>query len=362
MNPIKIAVVGEGSIARAHIDRVQRCSETRLVAIAVMGVASEEGLHPSGQATDVPLFPCLEDCLGEGGVDAVILACSGSELVRLALLCVAANVPILMEKLTCLDEEDGNLLRHALSIRPVPCLMGHYRLHSPVISLARKTIDSGLLGELVSVQGNSRFFPPSDYYRAAEWRTARLALTVPDTLAHEIACLRYLCGDIVQVQSMLGGVSRADAGVPIPQTRCISLRFANGVVGSLMMSDLPRSLAADAVLPERYQDEDQCVITGRLCSLSLPDLCLRRYTASEEGTDWMPFETSQLTARRLDPMMEQLRHFCRVVQGEQEPLVSLNDGIENLRVTEAVAIAFISGSSEWVVACRSPARAKSRAM
>ncbi len=37
-----------------------------------------------------------------------------------------------------------------------------------------------------------------------------------------------------------------------------------------------------------------------------------------------------------NPLAEQIAHFAAVIRGEAEPLVSARDGLQNLRVTEAV--------------------------
>jgi len=46
---------------------------------------------------------------------------------------------------------------------------------------------------------------------------------------------------------------------------------------------------------------------------------------------------------RDDPLQHQMAHFARVVRGEEAPLVSARDGLNNLRVTEAIAEAAARG-------------------
>jgi len=54
---------------------------------------------------------------------------------------------------------------------------------------------------------------------------------------------------------------------------------------------------------------------------------------------------------RDDPLKLQLEHFGQVVRGETAPLVSARDGLQNLRITEAIAHAANAG----VVVDTSPA-------
>ena len=46
---------------------------------------------------------------------------------------------------------------------------------------------------------------------------------------------------------------------------------------------------------------------------------------------------------REDPLANQIEHFAAVIRGEEEPLVTCRDGLQNLRVTEAIAEAARTG-------------------
>ena len=39
----------------------------------------------------------------------------------------------------------------------------------------------------------------------------------------------------------------------------------------------------------------------------------------------------------VDPLERQLAHFCEVIRGNADPLVSVRDGLQNLRVVDAIA-------------------------
>jgi predicted dehydrogenase len=56
-----------------------------------------------------------------------------------------------------------------------------------------------------------------------------------------------------------------------------------------------------------------------------------------------PFEVSTLDVARTDPLANQVEHFAAVIRGEAEPIVSGRDGLNSLRVTEAVSEAARTG-------------------
>jgi len=58
---------------------------------------------------------------------------------------------------------------------------------------------------------------------------------------------------------------------------------------------------------------------------------------------WKPFQTDVVAMERKDPLAEQIEHFAAVIRGEAEPLVTARDGLQNLRVTDAIAEAARTG-------------------
>ena len=67
---------------------------------------------------------------------------------------------------------------------------------------------------------------------------------------------------------------------------------------------------------------------------------LKTYPRAEDRSWWKPFEEGVVGMVRDDPLTHQIEHFGAVVRGEAKPLVvSARDGLQNLRITEAIATA-----------------------
>ena len=96
-----------------------------------------------------------------------------------------------------------------------------------------------------------------------------------------------------------------------------------------------------------YDDEDCYHIAGTTGSLSVPTMRVKTYPGTRSW--WEPFDTSTETLERSDPLANQVTHFAAVIRGDAEPLVTCRDGLQNLRVTDAVAEAARTGQ---VVATR----------
>jgi len=90
-----------------------------------------------------------------------------------------------------------------------------------------------------------------------------------------------------------------------------------------------------------YGDEDCYHIAGTAGSLSIPTMRLRTFPGP--GSWYEPFETSVVPVERTDPLANQVEHFAAVIRGQAEPVVSGRDGLNTLRVTEAVVEAARTG-------------------
>jgi predicted dehydrogenase len=71
---------------------------------------------------------------------------------------------------------------------------------------------------------------------------------------------------------------------------------------------------------------------------------MKTYAKAEDRSWWKPFDVSVDEMTRDDPLAHQIEHFGRVVRGEANPIVSVRDGLQNPRMTEAIAEAARSGS------------------
>jgi predicted dehydrogenase len=81
------------------------------------------------------------------------------------------------------------------------------------------------------------------------------------------------------------------------------------------------------------------VIAGTDGSLAIPTMRLKTYRNKADRSWWKPFQIDVVELDRADPLARQLTHFCAVIRGEAKPLVTARDGLENLRITNAIAAA-----------------------
>jgi predicted dehydrogenase len=344
MNKTRIAVAGAGYIGQAHIGAA-RCSSTVTLSAVV---DPSPAARATADAAGVQLYASLAELLAKDKPDGVVLATPNQLHVPHALECIAAGLPMLLEKPIAQTVAQAETLVNAADAAQARILIGHHRAHSPIMAKAKQVVASGVLGRIVGVMGSAAFFKPDHYFADAPWRRELGAGPILLNLIHEVHNLRLLCGEIVAVQAF---TSHAVRGFAVEDTVSIGLRFANGALGSFFLSDTAacarsweQTSRENPAYPS-YDDEDCYTVCGTHGSLSIPTMRLKTYPRDEDRSWWKPFEVGVVGLVRDDPIKRQMEHFGAVVRGQAQPLVSARDGLANLRVTEAIVAAAKSGTT-----------------
>jgi predicted dehydrogenase len=349
MSKIRIAVAGAGLIGQAHIKVLGTSPSCMLSAIVDPSPAAIEVAAKAG----VPLYKTIDELLLTDRPEGLILATPNQLHVSQALRCMEAKLPILLEKPIATTVAEGEKIVAMVAATKARVLIGHHRAHSPIMAKAKEVIDSGKLGKLVAFLGSATFFKPDHYFLDAPWRKELGAGPILINMIHEVHNMRMLCGDIVAVQAF---GSNAIRGFPVEDTVAINLRFANGTLGTFMLSDTAASARSWEQTSQEnksytsYDDEDCYVITGTNGTLSVPTMRLKNYPRPEDRSWWKAFDASVVSMVREDPSKLQIEHFGEVIRGEVEPLVSAFDGLQNLRVTEAIFESTKTGQTIELVA------------
>lgn len=343
MSKTRIAVAGAGLIGRSHINVVQASATVELTAVVDPSPQADAIANAAG----VPLYRTLEDLLQQKRPDGVVLATPNQLHVPQALQCIEAGVSCLLEKPIAPTVAEAEALVTAAEMRGARLLIGHHRAHSPIMAKACAVVQSGQLGRVVGVMGSATFFKPDYYFDDGPWRREAGGGPILINMIHEVHNLRMLCGEVTAVQAIK---SHALRGFAVEDTVAISLQFASGALGSFLLSDVAASARSwehtsqeNKAYPS-YDDEDCYVISGTNGTLSVPTMRLKTYPRPEDRSWWKPFEVGVVGMVRDDPIKHQMEHFGAVVRGEAEPIVSARDGLENLRITEAIVKAAESGS------------------
>ncbi|MEM8813885.1 MAG: Gfo/Idh/MocA family oxidoreductase [Pseudomonadota bacterium] len=334
---VRIAVVGAGLIGLRHKEAVKSAGHI-LAAIADPDPAARAIAETDG----IPYFESVDALLAARLADGVIVATPNATHVDTGLACVRAGMPVLIEKPIATDAKDAERFLTAADRAGMPILVGHHRRHNPLISRAKAEIDNGTLGRIVTVQATFWLVKPDGYYEAT-WRRQPGAGPIFINLIHDVDLLRHLCGDVASVQAATSNTARR---FDVEDSAAVILKFANGALGTVSVSDaVPAPLSWEMTARENpaYPATDQACywIGGTEASMELPGLKIWRHAGDQSW--WSPITTWSPPVGWDDPLVRQIEHFAKVIKGEALPLVSGRDGVEALKIVEAVRTSAATG-------------------
>ncbi len=216
-------------------------------------------------------------------------------------------------------------------------MIRHLKWLASPIRLRRRRLTGGALGPIVAVNGTWLHRKPDDYYDVT-WRRETGGGPILINAIHDIDCLRMVVGEIESVQATASSKTR---GFPVEDTAAAVLTFANGALGTFIVSDATASpwnweatSRESAITPSEL--ENCFAVAGTKGSLAIPQL--QHWSYDKANGAWTdPLTRRTLPVRHADPYPRQLHHFARVIRGEEAPLIDAAEGARTLAATLAIA-------------------------
>jgi len=329
---VRIGIAGAGAIGRRHAQYCVEEPATVLVGIADPASDAANVAHEF----DVPHYWSLEKMLDAQRVDGIIVGVPTPLHCKVALTAIRRGIAVLIEKPITEHPADATELIATASSTGAKILVGHHRRHNPIVQQARDIIRSEL-GRLLAVNVLWAVLKPASYFEP-QWRRVAGAGPVLTNLVHDIDLLRFMCGEIVNVTAAAG---RSARGHEVEDTVAILLHFESGALGTITGCDAsPSPWSWDANTGENpaiaVSRENSYRFLGSDGSLEFPDLHLWRYRIDGEPGWTRPITREGRVVMPQDAYRRQLRHFCRVIDKQEEPLVGAEDARRSLQVTAAI--------------------------
>jgi predicted dehydrogenase len=338
MNVMRIGVAGAGLIGRRHIELIGASPDC--VAAGIADPSAEARVF--AETHNIPWYSDHRALLEREAPDGVIVASPNALHLAMTIDCLEHGTPVLVEKPVTDTVASAQKLLRAARRTGVPVLVGHHRRHNPRIKAVRESIASGQIGQLTAVVGLWLLQKPDDYFDVA-WRRQPGGGPILINLIHDIDDLRFICGEIVELQALTSNKAR---GFAVEDTAALLLRFENGALGTVTVSDATPapwswelSSGENAAYPK--QEQPCYLFAGTKGSIAVPNMELWSYPG-ERGW-YAPLARTGIATATLDPLVEQLRHFLAVIARRETPLVSVEDAMSTLAVVEAVKEAARSG-------------------
>ncbi|MCB1969934.1 MAG: Gfo/Idh/MocA family oxidoreductase [Geminicoccaceae bacterium] len=338
--PVRLAIVGAGTIGRVHLERMRASDDVEIVGIVDPSPAT-------ARIADEFATTCcssIASLMADQRPDGVIVATPTEHHLAPVLELLDAGAHVLVEKpiAATVDEAEQMIARAEANRRQV--LVGHHRRYYPLLRKTREWIACGNIGRLIALHAHWTLKKPDSYF-AADWRKKRAAGPVLTNLIHEMDTLRFICGEIRSISAELSdrvhNFEKEDAAALV-------LTFESGAIGTVLISDgTPAPWAWELATGENPDfpavGENTHRFSGTRASLEFPNLVLWKHGGA--GLGWHDImEREVLPCEKADPYARQIAHFCAVVRGEEEPLVPARDAARTLAAVAAVFDAARSGT------------------
>jgi len=331
---VRLASIGVGMIGHVHAKFAAQMEECEYVAICDTDPSKEQMARELG----VKFYSSYEEMIEQETLDGVIISLPNEMHEPVGTYCANKGLHLFVEKPIAPTVEAAEKLVASARKNNVQLLIAHHRRFNPMIVATREMVRSGELGDIVGISILWCMHKPSEYFVAGPWRKQKGGGPILINTIHEIDNLRYIYGEIERVYAEVSNKTRK---FEVEDTVSISLRFTDGTLASILMSDAAPSLwSYESTMGENpffYPTRGNTYhYLGTKASLTFPGM-QKVYYADPSKVGWQhPITTEQLDIKSADPYPDQVKHFCKVVKGEEAPRTSGEDGLRTLQVTMAI--------------------------
>jgi len=327
---LAVGLLGAGRLGRVYArDLATRIAETRLVAIAdpdatlAQEVAAEFGV--SKHYAD-PLA-----LLDDSTVDALVIVSPTHTHRELVIAAASRGKPTFCEKPPALAIGEIVEMQKAIARSGLFFQMGFMRRFDAGYASAKRQIEEGRIGVPLVFKSTSRDpFRPSLEYANPKSSGGMII----DMGIHDFDLARWFMGDVRTVSAIGGTIAYPElATVGDIDNAIVSLTFASGMLGVV---DLSRSglygydIAADILGSQ-----------GTLRVGYLRETPVMLLTKNSVAHDTVPY----FMERFRDAYTNQLQNFAQNVLNDRTPPITIEDGLEALRVGVAATKAQESGAT-----------------
>ncbi|HEX4628190.1 MAG TPA: Gfo/Idh/MocA family oxidoreductase [Gemmatimonadales bacterium] len=330
MSRLRLGVVGAGTWGRNHVRTAASLTDGVLAAVCDTDAQVRERLarqHPAAHITG-EVTELLER------VDAVVIASPAATHARLALQCIEAGKPCLVEKPFALSVGDAEAVARAAAERRVPVLAGHLLVFHPAVERLRALVQGGELGQVYYLYGLRVNLGQVRADENALWSFG----------PHDVSVALYLLGETPMRVAAHG---KSYLQPKVEDVVFLTMEFGSGVLAHVQLSWLD---------PHK---ERKLTVVGAKKMVVFDDMEAReKLRIYDKGVERPPEYGSYgeaLSIREgdifipkiptVEPLAAELSHFVRVARGAERPRAGAEDGVRVVRVLDAASRSLADGGA-----------------
>ncbi|MCI0511599.1 Gfo/Idh/MocA family oxidoreductase [candidate division KSB1 bacterium] len=179
---LNVAVIGLGNMGWHHARIYSELSSCNLVAVADLNAELSQKAVAKYR---VRAYSEYQEMLAKEKLDAISIVVPTSLHHAVAMDCIQAKVPILIEKPIASTREEGKAIIAAAKANKVPVMIGHIERFNPAVQKLKELIVSNKLDRITSIVARRvGIYPPQ----------IKDANVIVDIAVHDIDICNYLLG------------------------------------------------------------------------------------------------------------------------------------------------------------------------
>lgn len=311
--PLRVGLVGLGSMGRNHARVLINMPETELVGIVDPAAAGQNHLG-------VPVTGDLDEVLASG-LDYCVIATPTSLHLEVGSALAHHGIPCLIEKPLATNAADANRLADTFAARGVAAAVGHIERYNPAIAALRRHLQEGTLGQVFQL-ATRRLSP-------LPTRIGDVGVTL-DLATHDIDSTRFvLDSEYAEAHAL----SHRQPGRPHEDAIAVLGTMADGTIVNHLVNWL-------SPLKERVT-----VVTGEkgmlVADTVLADLTLHANGA--KGSAWHELaqfggviegDVTRFALSKVEPLRAEHEDFIAHLRDEPNAVCSLTDAVATVLVAE----------------------------
>jgi UDP-N-acetyl-2-amino-2-deoxyglucuronate dehydrogenase len=338
---INVAIIGTGNISASHINGYLAFPE-RCRIVALVDIYPEKAHAKAEQFNlDAEVYDSHKAILERGDIDLISVCTPPYTHAEIAIDFLNAKKNVIVEKpMAASLEECDAIIKAAKESSKTLSIIAQNRFRTPIMNL-KKTLDEGLIGDVVHAQVDSFWWRGHCYYDLwwrGTWEKEGGGCTLNHAV-HHIDMLSWIMGIPNEITAVMSNTSHDNA--EIEDLSVAILKYENGALGQITSSVV------------HHGEEQQLIFQGKNARISAP---WKVYASKSKGNGF-PERDVELEERIQifhDSLPEvihtahegQIDNVLSAIENNTEPLIK---GIDGRKTIEIITAIYKAGSTETPV-------------
>ncbi len=334
-SPLKILVIGCGSIGERHIRNLKSSTSVEIFACDLDKGRRE---HIKDKY-EVKIFRDYKEAFNED-IDAVLVCTPTSAHITPALAAVQQGCHVFVEKPLSHTLRGVDDLIEETERKSLVLMVGfNFRFH-PALQQIRELVDRGQIGKLIAVKAHagSYFLYRSPYHSWMDYRQDYAAKragggVILDSATHHIDYIASLLGEVKEVFCYAGRMG--SLGLEAEDIAEILLKFETGAVANVHVN----------FVQQPYQNKYEIIGEKGTIAWDVADNTVKLFSDTENKWQGFPLGSN---FDRNETYLQELNHFRGCISGSEQPPVN---GARGKRILEIALAAKKSAQTGRAITC-----------